>query len=639
LHWKVSAFLPDTRCCNPEDAVFSSTMILRKISKRQGVATVVETFGEIVLRAWQGAMDFSQLLEHASALEAGGQPALSVVLYQTWLGRNPSPYAYAGYFNLGVVLSNIADQPGAEAAYKKSIEIFPAFVQPRLNLGMLYERMGQIDKALVEWRWVAEKVSAEQAESKPFVIMALNHLGRALETRKQFSDALTYLTRSLEIDPVQPDAIHHWVHLRQKQCIWPVYSPLPGVSPELMWQSTSALAMLSISDDPAAQLDAAQRFTAKKVNSAVPHLANPKAYGHRKLRLAYLSSDFCLHPVSMLTAELFELHDRAHFEVFGFCWSPEDGSALRQRVTSAMDHFIRIHQMSDEAAARLIREHEIDILVDLQGQTSGARANMLAYRPAPIQITYLGLPATTGLPSIDYVIADEFLIPPEQAQYYSEKPLYMPDVYQVSDRQRPVGDATTRESCGLPADKFIFCSLNNNNKYTPEVFAVWMRILNRTPHSVLWLLADNPWAEANLRREAKAQNIGEDRLIFAPRVSPENYLARYAAADLFLDTFPFNAGTTANDALWMGLPVLTYAGRSFASRMAGALLHAVQLDELITYNLVDYEEKAIQLANQPQDCQRMRKHLEIQHTQSALFDTPKFVLNLEQRLQRLVAAL
>ena len=603
------------------------------------MATVVETFGEIILRAWQGTLEFSQLLESASALESGDHPVLSAVLYQTWLSRNPSPYAYAGYFNLGVVLSNIADPAGAEAAYKKSIEIFPAFVQPRLNLGMHYERIGQVDKALEEWRWVAEKVSADQVESKPFVVMALNHLGRVLETRKQFADALGYLTRSLEIDPIQPDALHHWVHLRQKQCLWPVYAPLQGVSPELMWQSTSALAMLSISDDPAAQLDAAQRFTAKKVNSAVPHLANPKAYGHRKLRIAYLSSDFCLHPVSMLTAELFELHDREHFEVFGFCWSPEDGSALRQRVISAMDHFIRIHQMSDEAAAQLIRQHEIDILVDLQGQTSGARANLLAYRPAPIQITYLGLPATTGLPSIDYVIADEFLIPPEQAQYYSEKPLYMPDVYQVSDRKRPVGDAANRASCGLPADKFIFCSLNNNNKYTPEVFDVWMRILNRTPNSVLWLLADNPWAQANLRNEANARGIGEDRLIFAPRVSPENYLARYAAADLFLDTFPFNAGTTANDALWMGLPVLTYTGRSFASRMAGALLHAAELDELITYNLKDYEEKAVQLANHPEVCQRLRLHLQSQHTQGVLFDTPKFVRNLEQRFSDLVDAL
>jgi predicted O-linked N-acetylglucosamine transferase (SPINDLY family) len=304
-----------------------------------------------------------------------------------------------------------------------------------------------------------------------------------------------------------------------------------------------------------------------------------------------------------------------------------------------MDHFVRIDKISDEAAARLIREAEIDILVDLQGQTAGARANLLAYRPAPIQITYLGLPATTGLPSIDYVIADRFLIPESEAPFYSEKPLYMPNVYQVSDRNRPIGPIPTRESCGLPADGFVFCSLNNNYKYTPEMFAVWMRILHRTPGSVLLLLSDNPWAEANLVREAQDQDIEKNRLVFAARALPPDYLARYAVVDLFLDTFPFNAGTTANDALWMGLPVLTYTGRSFASRMAGALLTAAKMEELITYNLADYEEKAVALASNPQECKRLRDHLAVVHESGALFDTPLFVRNLETRLQELVAAL
>jgi predicted O-linked N-acetylglucosamine transferase (SPINDLY family) len=237
------------------------------------------------------------------------------------------------------------------------------------------------------------------------------------------------------------------------------------------------------------------------------------------------------------------------------------------------------------------------------------------------------------------VIADRFLIPESETQFYSEKPLYMPDVYQVSDRNRPVGPVPTRESCGLPTDGFVFCSLNNNYKYTPEMFAVWMRILQRTPGSVLLLLSDNPWAEANLVREAQEQGIERSRLVFAARVSPDNYLARYAVIDLFLDTFPFNAGTTANDALWMGLPVLTYTGRSFASRMAGALLTAAKMEELITYNLADYEEKAVALASNPQACKRLRDHLAVVHESGALFDTPLFVRNLETRLQELVAAL
>ena len=261
---------------------------------------------------------------------------------------------------------------------------------------------------------------------------------------------------------------------------------------------------------------------------------------------------------------------------------------------------------------------------------------MLGYRPAPVQITYLGLPATTGLPSIDYVIADEFLIPPAQAEHFSERMLYMPDVYQISDRQRVSGERPSRQSCGLPEEGFVFCSFNNSYKYTPQVFDAWIRILNQVPNSVLWLLADNPSVERQLRNEAMVRGIGAKRLVFAARVSFDNYLARYELADLFLDTFPFNAGTTANDCLWMGCPLLTLTGRSFASRMAGALLSAASLPELIKPNLAAYEATAIELANHPAGCLRIRQHLRTMRTAGVLFDTPKFVRALESRLLALV---
>lgn len=263
---------------------------------------------------------------------------------------------------------------------------------------------------------------------------------------------------------------------------------------------------------------------------------------------------------------------------------------------------------------------------------------MLAYRPAPVQITYLGLPATTGLPSIDYVIADRFLIPESEALHYSERPLYMPDVYQVSDRQRPVGPKPSRAQCALPSEGFVFCSFNNNYKFTPEVFAVWMNILRRVPASVLWLLGDNQWSMENLRKEAAARGVDPQRLIFAPRVSPEIYLARYQVADLFLDSFPFNAGTTANDALWMELPLLTLCGRSFASRMAGALLTAAGLHSLITHTLNDYEEMAVELANRPDQLADLRDQLKSLKTEGALFDTPRFVRNLESSLETLLVS-
>ena len=594
-----------------------------------------ETYAATVRLAWQGALDFSALLETTSALERQQQAPLAAVLYQTWVSRTASPYVHAAYFNLGAVLGNAGDLAGAEEAYRAAIKLAPTFLQPRLNLGSLLERAGKPDQAIAEWRWVEQNASLAPPENKALVLMAVNNLGRLLELQKQFYEALYFLTKSLTIEPDQDEVLHHWVYLRQKQCAWPIYAKVPRVSQAAMERGTSALAMISISDDPAAQLAAAKRYVEKKVVSDVPKLAGTTGYGHKKIRIGYCSSDFSLHPVSMLTVELFELHDRERFEVYGYCWSPEDGSALRSRVMAAMDHFTRINSMSDLEAAQKIRADEIDILVYLQGQTAGARANMLAYRPAPLQITYLGQPATTGLPSIDYVIADRFLIPEESAQYYTEKPLYMPDVYQVSDRKRVAGPKPSRESCGLPASGFVFCSFNNNYKLTPAMFDVWTSILRRVPDSVLWLLADNPWAEDNLRLEAQARGIDLSRLVFAGRVSPENYLARYLIADLFLDSFPFNAGTTANDALFMGLPVLTCSGRSFASRMAGALLTAAKCTELITTDLESYEEKAVNLALHPDEVDRLKKHLAAIRLDGVLFDSTKFVRTLESLLLKL----
>lgn len=601
------------------------------------------TIEENLLRAWNGDLDLLQLINCADQLETMKLRPLAAVLYQTWLKRNQSASAaYFAYFNLGVILTNENDLVEAEAAYQQAIKLSPVFLQPRLNLGSLYEKMGRIDKAIVEWRWIEQNSWTDQnasSENKQMVLLAINHLARVMEVNRQFYESLSFLNKSLAIEPNQADVLHHWVHLRQKLCVWPIYAPTPGVSLELMRKSPSIFAMLNATDDPAVQLETARRYVEKRVVSNVPSLANPKGYNHTKLKIAYLSSDFSLHAVSMLTAELFELHDREHFEVYGYCWSSEDGSSLRQRVVSAMDHLVRIHQISDEEAAHLIREHEIDILIDLQGQTSGARANLLAYRPAPIQITYLGLPATTALPSIDYVIADRFLIPEEEAPYYSEKPLYMPDVYQVSDRKRPVAPIPSRESCGLPVDSFVFCASNNSYKYTPEMFDVWMNILRRTSGSVLWLLSHNQWAEANLCREAEARGIERTRLIFATQELPESYRARFACADLYLDTFPFNAGATANEVLWMGVPILTCSGRAFASRMAGALLTAAKLDDLITYNLQDYEEKAVYLANNPEECRRLHQRLNEEREHGVLFDTPRFVRNLESNLKQLVAEL
>ncbi|MEI6737744.1 MAG: UDP-N-acetylglucosamine-peptide N-acetylglucosaminyltransferase, partial [Pseudomonadota bacterium] len=407
------------------------------------------------------------------------------------------------------------------------------------------------------------------------------------------------------------------------------YLPLPGVSVETMVHATSALAMLSASNDPAQQLDTALRYAQAKVPRNLPPMAPTHGYAHPRLRVGYLSSNLNLHAVTILTAELYELHDRSRVEVFAFCWSPEDGTPMRARIRAAMDHLIRIDQMSDEQAAHAIRAAEIDILVDLQGLTSGCRPTILAHRPAPVQISWLGFPGTTGLPGVDYVLADRYLIPESEARYYSEKPLYMPDCFQVNDRKRSAAPLPSRSTYGLASDAFVFCAFNHNHKFSPELFATWMRIVSRTPNSILWLLADNGIARRNLIAAAEANGIDSQRLVFAPRVQPTEYLARFQLADLFLDTLPFNGGTTASDALWMGLPLLTCSGRTFASRMAGSLLQGIGLPELITTNFADYEELAVALAIDPLRLRALRQRLQENRATYPLFDTPRFVRALE----------
>jgi|GEM_PF-512922 len=591
--------------------------------------------------AARGNLTVGELFSAAGQLQAQGLVAQSVELYRAWLDKSPrAPLAYAARFNLAVTLSNSGDEAAAEAEYRKAIALQRNFIEARLNLGTLLEKLGRPDEALATWREIlGPDVKLDPVAGRALYVQTLNNLGRLLEIRKQYPAAEEMLARSLHADPRQPNVMTHWVHLRQKQCAWPVFQPFDAITVEDMINGTSALAMLSLSDDPQRQLAAARRFIAEKVNADVAPLTGEHGYDHPRLRIGYLSSDFCSHAVSILTAELYELHDREQVEVYAFSWSREDHSPLRARVVRAMDHYIRIDALSDEQAARLIRSHEIDILVDLHGLTSGARPNILAYRPAPVAMTYLGFPGSTGLPGVDYVIADAFLIPPEHAANFSETPLYLPDTFQINDRQRAIAPRPTRASVSLPDAAFVFCSFNNNFKISPTLFAVWMSILRRVPGSVLWLVADYDEIRENLWRHAEAAGIARERLIFATRAVPAEYLARYQLADLFLDTYPFNAGTTASDALWAGLPILTCAGRTFASRMAGSLLRAVELpDDLITYNFADYEERAVALAADPARIAAMKQQLDANRLTCALFDSPRLVRNLEALMRRVAKA-
>jgi predicted O-linked N-acetylglucosamine transferase (SPINDLY family) len=405
------------------------------------------------------------------------------------------------------------------------------------------------------------------------------------------------------------------------------------------WPPISPFSLLSIPSTLAEQLQCARQFS-REISAAVALERQRLNFRFdrlpaAKLSVGYLSADFHEHATAYLTAELFELHDRSRFRVVGYSYGHDDGSPMRARLKRGFDGFVDLAARSYAEAAAAIHGDGIHILVDLKGYTLRARTGIMALRPAPVQVSYLGYPGTMGAQFIDYLVADRFVVPPALADCYSEKLVLMPDSYQVNDRERAMADTPTRRELGLPEDAFVFCCFNQAYKILPEVFSSWMRLLQAAPQSVLWLLDSNEWATQNLQREARDQGVETGRLIFAPILSLDRHLARLRAADLFLDTFPCNAHTTASDALWAGLPVLTCAGETFASRVAGSLLTAAGLPELITRSMAEYEALALRLAGNPGELTTLREKLSRNRSAAPLFDTPRFTRHLEAAYQRM----
>jgi predicted O-linked N-acetylglucosamine transferase (SPINDLY family) len=603
-------------------------------------AAQAQEWEELLSRCRAGALGLPDVMARAGQYQAQGLVELAVALYQAWLEQDSGPLRVVALYNMGSVLSTVQRHAEAQAAYEQALALKPDFLQARVNLGHQFENQGRLEEALATWREAADSTGGEVMGADPLELRlhALRNMARLLEQEKRYPESEALMRRALSWRADQSDVLQHYVHIRQKQCAWPIYEPVGEVTLNQLLINTSLLAMLSYSDDPALQLLVAQRFVNEKVvkySGPAFHAAHPR---QGRVRIGYLSGDLRMHAVGFLTPELFELHDRSRFEIFAFCWSREDGSAQQARIRSAMDHVVPLQGLSDEAAARLIASHGIDVLVDLQGLTSGARPNILAYRPAPVQVGYLGLPATSALPGVDWIIADRYVMPPEYLPYCTERPIYLQHCYQSSDRQRPVGVTPTRAQAGLPEQGFVFCSFNNNHKYTETLFDAWMRILAAVPGSVLWLLADNDRARDNMLARAATHGIARERLCFAPRAAPPDYLARFQLADLVLDTFPYNAGTTANDCLWMGTPILTLSGRSYISRMAGSLLTAVGLPELATESLADYEKLAIQIGRQPARAQSYKRYLREFGRTSPLFDMPALVQDMESQFERLALA-
>ena len=479
---------------------------------------------------------------------------------------------------------------------------------------------------------------AEAADAIDAVLAAAPNNVEALLIRanlatedKRHNAAIADCERILTIEPRHHLAFGVWLGNRMSSCRWEPPLSTAEISKRLdQGAVVSPFCGCAAVDSPAVQRRLVEAFVAYENPVLPPPMPPRRRSEHDRIRLGYISSDFNNHAVANLTVGLFERHDRARFEVIAISFGADDQSETRARLVRAFDCFHDLRDHSDAAANRLIRDLEIDIAIDLSGYTTDARPFVLADRPAPVQVQYLGYPATMGAPFIDYIIGDPTVMPPGVDPFYAEKIVRLPECFQVNDDQRPLpGIPPDRGRLGLPSRGFVFCSFNNSYKINPTIFEVWMRLLSSVADSVLWLLGAGTSVEDNLRREAARHGVNPACLIFAPRVAYADYLARYGAADLFLDTLPFNGGTTVSDALWACLPVLTCTGDTFAGRMGASLLNAVGLPELVTNSLHDYEVTAVALARDPSWISGTRSKLARNRKTYPLFDTSRLVRHLE----------
>lgn len=572
--------------------------------------------------------------------------------------RNP-----ALHYELGNLL--LQHQPEkAVASFKAALKLAPGHPQILLQLGNAYSAMARYEEAVAQFSAALKSDSAQAAAhynlgnalrelGRPQLAAASyhaalrldpgdadchNNLGNVLRELGKLDQAIACYRTALDLNPRLHHARLHLMHQRQHSCDWQDWNSEIAEIRRLVREEPHAqispFAFLSLPGTSAAeQRLCSEQWAKNRFKALVPPPERLAAFRSRpanaRLRIGYLAADFRQHPLTSLAAELVELHDRQGFEVFGYSYGPNDKSAERKRWEQAFDHFREIHPLSLQQAAQRIFDDRVDILVDLTGYTQSSRTGILALRPAPIQVNWLGFPGTLGAPFADYLLTDRTVAPASEAAHYSEQLVYLPDTYQPNNRERLDAPTPTRTVCGLPEDGVVFCCFNQTFKITPQVFDSWMKILSEIPSGVLWLLECNGWAKANLQREAKARGIDPGRLVFAPRASQGEHLARHRCADLFLDTAPYNAHTSASDALWAGLPVLTRIGETFASRVAASLLQAAGLPELITHSREEYEQAAIQFASDPALLAALHERLAAEKPRSPLFDTPRFLRHLE----------
>jgi protein O-GlcNAc transferase len=551
-----------------------------------------------------------------------GQLNDAIKCYEKSLTLKPN-YAEA-HNNLGLALMELGQIDVSIRSFDKALAIKPDYAGAHNNLGLALMELGQLDVSIRSFdKALAIKPDFAEANSNHGILMAV---------LKRMDEALQSFERALDLNPELNFLLGNLLHTKMHLCDW---NDLSSQLDELQNKINNnekvmePFSMLGLIDDPEIQRKTAEIFANKNYpkNHDLPRIGlYPK---HKKIRIGYFSADFREHPVSALTAELYEIHDRSHFEIYGFSYGPDTNDEMNLRIKVGVDYFHEVRTMSNKDVAILARSLEIDIAVDLGGFTQDARTGIFAMCAAPIQVSYIGYIGTMGADYYDYLLADQIMIPEQKQQYYSEKIVYLPS-FQVNDStQSPPSTSLTRQDVELPETGFVFCCFNHNFKITPTTFDSWGRILEKVKDSVLLIYADNESAQINLTKEITLRGIDPRRLIFGKRLSKPKYLARYRVADLFLDTHPYNAGATASDALRMGLPVLTYLGSSAVSRHAASIITALNLPELITTTEEEYEKVAVELATDPEKLKLIKDKLVSNLSIAPLYDTPMFTRHLE----------
>ncbi|WP_063817219.1 tetratricopeptide repeat protein [Bradyrhizobium sp. CCH5-F6] len=563
--------------------------------------------------AWVGRgnalLDLGRIEEATAAYDQA--VALRPQLASAWCGK-------------GNALLRSGRQHDAVIAFDNAIAAEPGFAEAWVGRGTAALFLGRHDDA---------SASFDRAIAcNPQLAGAWLGKGQVSYQQKRYEEALAAWEKAIVLNPDQAEIAAACLRIKMHLCDWTDFETGCETVRSAVRNSrlVSPLMLVAVPSTPIEQLQCARSWVTHHHSGTGRLPGRNERRDQGRIRLAYLSADFHQHATSHLIAGVLEHHDREVFEVTAISIGPDDGSEMRRRVVSAFDRFIDAKPLGDAEIADMIHRLEIDILVDLKGFTQDARTGVFARRPAPLQVNYLGFPGTMGAEFIDYIVADRHVIPEGEAEAYQEKIVWMPESYQPNDRNRAIAEEVgPRAVHGLPEDAFVFCCFNDNYKITPEAFSAWMRILGAVEGSVLWLFEDNSAAAGNLRAAAARRGIDPRRLVFAGRLPPDVHLARQRCADLFLDTLPYGAHTTASDALWACLPVLTCRGQTFAGRVGVSLLNAIRLPELVTETPEAYERLAIELAHDRQRLAALRAKLAVNRLRTPLYDTTEYTRQLE----------